>query len=65
MGGAAMLSDVAYFTIRADEERAAAMNAAHPIARQKHLELANRFQDMADGLIEAGRGLCQTKCTAR
>ena len=50
-----MLSDVAYLTIRADEERVAAMNAAHPIARQKHLELSNRFQDMADGLVEAGR----------
>lgn len=50
-----MLSDAAYLTIRADEERAAAMNAVHPIARQKHLELANRFQDMADGHIEADR----------
>ena len=49
-----MLSDAEYLTIRADEERAAAMNAVHPIARQKHLELANRFQDMADGLGEAG-----------
>ncbi|GAC1662630.1 MAG: hypothetical protein NVS9B15_25950 [Acidobacteriaceae bacterium] len=48
-----MLSDVAYLTIRADEERVAAMNAAHPNARQKHLELALRFQELADGLVEA------------
>ncbi len=52
-----MFSDVAYFTIRADEERSAAMNAAHPIARQKHFELASRYQDMADAIVEAGRAL--------
>ncbi len=52
-----MFSDVAYFTIRADEERGAAMNAAHPIARQKHLELASCYQDMADAIVEAGRVL--------
>ncbi|MEO6580980.1 MAG: hypothetical protein ABIN83_07495 [Sphingomicrobium sp.] len=50
-----MFSDAAYFTIRADEERSAALNAVHPIARQKHLELAERFQDMADAIVENGR----------
>ena len=43
-----MQDDVAYYTIRADEERTAAIKAAHPIARQKHLELASRFQALAD-----------------
>lgn len=53
--GAEMFSDVAYFTIRADEERSAAMNAPHPIARQKHLELASCYQDMVDAIVEAER----------
>lgn len=52
--GSEMISDAAYFTIRADEERSAAMNASQTIARQTHLELANRYQDMADAIIEAG-----------
>ncbi len=52
--GSEMISDAAYFTIRADEERSAAMNASQTIARQTHLKLANRYQDMADAIIEAG-----------
>lgn len=52
-----MMSDVAYFTIRADEERSAAMNAIHPAARQRHLELAGRLQDMADSIVETGMEL--------
>jgi hypothetical protein len=46
-----MQSDVAYLMKRASEERTAAMRAPHPNARQSHLELAGRYQDMADAII--------------
>ena len=59
-----MFSDVAYFTIRADEERSAAMNAAHPVARQKHFELATSYQHMADAIVEAGRALVGAEVVA-
>jgi hypothetical protein len=36
-----------YFRRRAAEEREAAERAAHPIARQSHLELAGRYEDVA------------------
>jgi hypothetical protein len=40
-------SDFQYFHRRASEERAAAQSAMHPVARQSHLELANRYEEMA------------------
>ena len=40
-------SDCQYFTRRAAEERAAAEQATHPVARESHLELAERYADMA------------------
>jgi hypothetical protein len=46
-----MDGDVAYLLRRASEERAAAMRARHPNARQSHLELAARYQEMADAII--------------
>jgi len=46
-----MDGDVAYLLRRASEERAAAMRAWHPNARQSHLELAARYQEMADAII--------------
>ena len=45
-----MEHDVAYFSRRASEERAAATQAQHPNARQAHLELANRYQEMATAI---------------
>jgi hypothetical protein len=36
-----------YFLRRAAEEREAAEHAAHPIARLSHLELAERYDDVA------------------
>lgn len=42
-----MEQDVAYFSRRASEERAAASLAEHPNAKQAHLELAERYQEMA------------------
>jgi hypothetical protein len=46
-----MDGDVAYLIRRASEERAAAMRAGHPNARQSHLQLAARYQEMADAII--------------
>jgi hypothetical protein len=46
-----MDGDVGYLLRRASEERAAAMRARHPNARQSHLELAARYQEMADAII--------------
>lgn len=42
-----MEQDVAYFSRRAAEERTAASNAEHPNAKQAHLDLAERYQEMA------------------
>ena len=42
-----MKSDAAYFTRRATDERAAAGKAAHAAARQAHLELAGRYEELA------------------
>lgn len=50
-----MRSDLTYLITRASEERDAAKNAVHPIARQKHLELASRYQEMADDIVEPGK----------
>jgi hypothetical protein len=50
-----MDGDVAYLLRRASEERTAAMRAPHPNARQSHLELAARYQEMADAIIARGQ----------
>jgi hypothetical protein len=46
-----MNGDVSYLIRRASEERAAAMRALHPNARQSHRELAARYQEMADAIV--------------
>jgi len=40
-------TDMDYFERRAREERLAAECATHPTARQAHLDLAERYEDMA------------------
>jgi hypothetical protein len=40
-------SDVSYFRRRATEEKAAAQKAVHWQARQRHLEMAKRYDDLA------------------
>lgn len=45
--GVTMEGDVAYCSRRAREEREAAMAAGHPKARDAHLELARRFDEVA------------------
>lgn len=48
-----MESDAIYFARRASEEREAAMRAAQSVARQIHLEMAGRYDDLAGAI--AGR----------
>jgi hypothetical protein len=45
-----MEGDAVYFSRRANEERSAAMKAAHPNARQSHLELAARYDELASAI---------------
>jgi hypothetical protein len=45
-----MESDVSYFTRRASQENAAALRAFHPEARQRHLEMAERYDDLANAI---------------
>src|SRR4051794_35426537 len=47
LGGTVMESDHDYFLRRAAEEREAAERTAHPVARQSHLDLADRYEDVA------------------
>ena len=42
-----MEADHLYFCRRAKEEREAAMKAAHPAARVRHVEMADRYDEMA------------------
>jgi len=42
-----MQGDQIYFSRRGSEERKAARKAADPRARQAHLELADRYDDLA------------------
>jgi hypothetical protein len=68
-------SDASYFERRAREEREAARAAVHPNARLAHLELAERYEDLANAIterenflglrvIEGGRGAGQSSLNA-
>ena len=46
-GGVRMEGDVLYFSRRAKEERAAAMKAAGSAARDAHLDMAARYDELA------------------
>jgi hypothetical protein len=50
-----MEGDQEYFRRRAGEEREAAMKAGHPGARQSHLELAQRYTELADAIAMHAR----------
>jgi hypothetical protein len=52
-GACTMECDHDYFLRRASEEREAAERAAHPIARQSHLELADRYNEIAEATTGA------------
>jgi hypothetical protein len=52
-----MEADLNYFRRRAQEEREAAMRAPHPAARQSHIELAERYDELAKAIAERGMEL--------
>lgn len=45
-----MESDAVYFNRRAHEERVAATNAVHPTARHAHLQMADRYAELATAI---------------
>jgi len=47
-----MEGDFNYFSRRAQEEREAAMRTPHPTARQAHVELADRYDELANAIAE-------------
>ena len=47
-----MEGDAAYFSRRAREERLAASNAVSPSAREAHLEMAERYDQLAAAIEE-------------
>jgi len=49
-----MECDSAYFQRRASEERRAAMAAVNPNAREAHLEMARRYDDIASAIGARG-----------
>jgi hypothetical protein len=52
-----MEDDSIYFARRAAQERVAAMKDAVPSARQAHLELADRYDDLARSIGAQGSSL--------
>jgi hypothetical protein len=52
-----METDVVYFARRALEERLAATTATHELARQSHLEMAERYEELASAITERERNL--------
>jgi hypothetical protein len=52
-----MTGDAGYFVRRASQEKAAAMKAVHPTARQAHLEIAQRFEELARSISDHERTL--------
>jgi hypothetical protein len=49
-----MQCDSAYFVERAKQERAAAMRASSRQAREAHLEMARRYDELADAPAQPG-----------
>ena len=62
--GTAIEGDAAYFTRRAQEERLAAMKAPHPAARQAHVELAERYRDLAASIASHDPAVCSEPSAA-
>lgn len=52
-----MGNDLSYFQRRASQERAAALRAAHPHARQAHLAMAQEYEDLIRRLAANQRKL--------
>lgn len=51
------MGDATYFRRRASDEREAAMKAEHPKARQAHLDLAHRYDDLANAITARAKDL--------
>jgi hypothetical protein len=45
-----MQGDADYFGRRARQERVAAMKASHPNARASHLQMASRYDELANAI---------------
>ncbi len=52
-----MQSDMSYFSHRAEEELRAATTSLDPKARRVHLDLASRYDDLAQGILAHERRL--------
>ena len=50
-----MEADFTYFSHRAQQERVAGMKARHPTARQAHLEMADRYDELANAIAAHDR----------
>ena len=51
-----MENDRSYFARRSMQERGAAENARDPLAQEAHLELALRYEQLAEASHEVGPG---------
>lgn len=49
-----MERDLRYFRRRASQERMAALNAGLPVARQAHLDLAYRYEELVRATASQG-----------
>lgn len=52
-----MEGDAGYFRRRASEERSHAVHTRHPRARQAHLEMAERYEDLVRAIVSRERHL--------
>ena len=59
-----MEGDAVYFSRRASEERAAASHAVHEAARLAHLEMADRYEELAASLAPRQPQLVQDSLDA-
>jgi hypothetical protein len=50
-----MERDVSYFRRRASEAKTAALNARHASARQAHMGMAERYEDLVRGITAQDR----------
>lgn len=50
-----MECDALYFSRRARQERAAARRAPHPGARDAHLVMAERFEELSEAISDSER----------
>jgi hypothetical protein len=52
-----MEGNLTYFRRRASQERTATLKAGHPHARQAHLDMANRYEDLIRAIAATERQL--------